>query len=202
MDAKVRELLAKAKETALGAGRSAGKAASGLVSQAKRNIRVVELNSEIESAYKNLGKMLYAVHSGVEIPSDSIDEALMDIDAKKEEIAALRESIQKAKSDAICPVCGKYIGKKAVFCSSCGTKIERDGAEGEEKPDEDVKEVEVKVEDAVESAKEAAEEACEKAAEFVENVEEKAEDAAEKVEEKAETVFEAVVDAFKKEDNQ
>ncbi len=129
MDAKVRELLTKAKDTAVGAGRSAGKAASQLVSQAKRNFRIMELNSEIESSYKNLGKMLYAVHNGVEIPADSIDEALMEIDAKKEEIDALRETIQKAKSEGVCPVCGKYVGKKAAFCSACGAKLERDAEE-------------------------------------------------------------------------
>lgn len=64
MDAKVREILMKVKESAVDAGRSAGKVATDLMNQAKLNLRIVELNSEIESAYKNLGKMLYAVHNG------------------------------------------------------------------------------------------------------------------------------------------
>lgn len=128
MDAKVREILMKVKESAVDAGRSAGKVATELVNQAKLNLRVVELNSEIEGAYKNLGKMLYAVHNGIEIPADSIDETLMEIDAKKAEIDEIRDSLQKAKAGLICPVCGKYVGKKAAYCSACGAKIERECA--------------------------------------------------------------------------
>ena len=125
MDAKVREILMKVKESAVGAGRSAGKVATDLMNQAKLNLRIVELNSEIEGAYKNLGKMLYAVHNGVEIPADSIDETLTEIDAKKAEIDDIRDSLQKAKAGTVCPICGKYVGKKAAYCSACGTKIER-----------------------------------------------------------------------------
>ena len=69
MDAKVREILMKVKESAVDAGRSASKVATDLMNQAKLNLRIVELNSEIESAYKNLGKMLYAVHNGIETVS-------------------------------------------------------------------------------------------------------------------------------------
>ena len=126
MDAKVREILMKVKESAVDAGRSAGKVATDLMNQAKLNLRIVELNSEIESAYKNLGKMLYAVHNGIEIPADSIDETLTEIDAKKAEIDEIRESLQKATAGLVCPVCGKYVGKKAAYCSACGTKIERE----------------------------------------------------------------------------
>ena len=126
MDAKVREILMKVKESAVDAGRSAGKVATDLVNQAKLNLRIVELNSEIESAYKNLGKMLYAVHNGIEIPADSIDETLMEIDAKKAEIDDIRDSLQKAKAGLVCPACGKYVGKKAAYCSSCGAKIDRE----------------------------------------------------------------------------
>ncbi len=128
MDAKVREILMKVKESAVDAGRSAGKVATDLVNQAKLNLRIVELNSEIESAYKNLGKMLYAVHTGIEIQADSIDETLTAIDVKKEEIQEIRETLQKAKAGLICPVCGKFVGKKAAYCSACGAKIERDAS--------------------------------------------------------------------------
>ena len=135
MDAKVREILMKVKESAVDAGRNAGKVATDLMNQAKLNLRIVELNSEIEGAYKNLGKMLYAVHNGVEIPADSIDETLTSIDAKKAEIDDIRDALQKAKAGVVCPSCGKYVGKKAAYCSACGTKIERapeSGCEEEE----------------------------------------------------------------------
>ena len=207
MDAKVRDLLTKVKNSAMGAGRSAGKAASDLMNQAKRNIRIVELNSEIESAYKNLGKMLYAVHNGVEIPADSIDETLMNIDAKKEEIDSLRETIQRSKADSVCPVCGKFVGKKAAFCSACGAKIKRDAADAcdcccevkdAEEHEDCVAEAEACVEEAEKVFKDACEEAGETAGEAVESVQE----AAETVRDTAEDVFENVVDTFKNEDNQ
>ncbi len=135
MDAKVREILMKVKESAVDAGRNAGKVATDLMNQAKLNLRIVELNSEIEGAYKSLGKMLYAVHNGVEIPADAIDETLTSIDAKKAEIDDIRDALQKAKAGTVCPACGKYVGKKAAYCSACGTKIEREtecGCEEEE----------------------------------------------------------------------
>ena len=201
MDAKVRELLAKVKDSALSASRSAGKAASGLVEQARRNIRIVELNSEIEASYKNLGKMLYAVHTGVEIPADSIDDALMDIDAKKEEIGSLRETIQRSKADSVCPVCGKYIGKKAAFCPACGTRIDRTSeteAVCEAEADKSAEEYAAEAEACVKEAEEVFRDVCEEAGVTAETAAEEAE----AVHDTAEDVFESVVDTFTKEENQ
>lgn len=177
MDVKAREILQKVRSSAVDAGRTAGKVASDLMNQAKRNIRIAELNAEIEASYKNLGKMLYAVHDGVEIPADAIDEALAEIDGKKEEINGLRETVQKAKSDSVCPNCGKYVGKKAAYCSQCGTKIEREAEEPacECADDEACCEDECcdeccPAEEAVECVAEVVEEAVEKAADVVETV--------------------------------
>jgi hypothetical protein len=126
MDAKIRDLLQKVKDSAVSVGRSAGKAAGELMTQAKLNLKIVELNSEIDAGYKSLGKMVYAVHGGVEIPTDAIDDTLFDIDDKKAEIDKIRAAIQKLKAEANCPACGKHIGKQAAFCSFCGAKIVRD----------------------------------------------------------------------------
>ena len=131
MDAKIRELFAKVKTSAADVSRKTGKAASGLMNQAKLNLRIAELNSGIDANYKELGKLLYAVHNGVEIPADAIDAALEEIDGKLDEINSLRDSLQAAKADVTCPVCGKYVGKKASFCSACGARIERAAAEAE-----------------------------------------------------------------------
>jgi len=125
MDAKIRELFGKVKSSAADVSRKTGKAASGLMNQAKLNLRIAELNAGIDANYKELGKLLYAVHNGVEIPADAIDAALEEIDGKLEEISALRDSLHAAKADVTCPVCGKYVGKKAAFRSACGGKIER-----------------------------------------------------------------------------
>lgn len=174
MDAKIRDLFNKVKTSAADVSRKTGKAASGLMNQAKLNLRIAELNAGIDANYKELGKLLYAVHNGVEIPADAIDAALEEIDGKLDEINSLRDTLQAVKADVTCPVCGKYVGKKAAFCSACGAKIERAAAEAETYeeevadalPAEEFCECECECEEALEecccecTCEEAVEEAC------------------------------------------
>lgn len=50
--------------------------------------------------------------TAIEIPADSIDETLTEIDAKKAEIDEIRESLQKAKAGLVCRYAENMLVKK------------------------------------------------------------------------------------------
>lgn len=147
MEINISEIISKLKSTAVSVGDKAAKAGKDFVSTTKTNIRIMELNSQIDAEYKNAGKLLYAVHNGEEISPEAIDEVLEIIDGKKAELDELNSAIAKAKLAYTCPVCGKNVGKTAAFCSACGAKIERPEAENTEEPCEEAPACEEKEEE-------------------------------------------------------
>jgi len=128
MDAKIREMLYKVKNSAVDAGKAAGKAAGNVVEQAKINIRIFDLNTEIEMNYKEIGKLVYSVHKGEEVCSEAIQTLIESIDEKNAQIKELKEKLESFKSGKTCPKCGKVMGEKDAYCSGCGQKIEREEA--------------------------------------------------------------------------
>lgn len=180
MEINVRDLFNKVKSTAQQVGTKATKMGKEIMSNTKLNIRVMDLNSQIDAEYKAAGKLLYAVHCGEEIDPEAIDEILAGIDGKKAELEELKDALAKAKAAYTCPNCGKTVGKAAAFCSACGTKIERP------EPEIEVEIVTVDEAECAEVCEEAAGETCccEEAAEGTCCCEETAEDGC--CEEKAE----------------
>ena len=155
MEINVRDLFNKVKSTAQQVGTKATKMGKDIMSNTKLNIRIMDLNSQIDAEYKAAGKLLYEVHCGEEIDPEAIDEILEGIDGKKAELAELKDALAKAKAAYTCPNCGKTVGKAAAFCSACGTKIERPEPE-----------IEVEIITADEVCAEPCEEACEETSEF------------------------------------
>ena len=192
MELNVGEILNKVKSTAVQVGNKAATFGKGVVSKTQTNIRIMDLNSQIDTEYKNAGKLLYAIHCGEEVDSGAIDEVLAVIDEKAAQLEELKGQLAKAKAEYTCPVCGKNVGKTAAFCSACGAKIER--------PEEKAEECEEAAEECCEESKECAEEVkecCEEAGEgIVEKVEECFEEAKERAEEVKEEVVEEVKDCF------
>ena len=125
MDPKIRELLGKIKASAVEAGRTASRVANELIEQAKLNYRIMELNSSIEAAYKNIGRMLYEIHAGEDVSNECIDEELAMIDGLNAEISDLREALKKAKSGKVCSECGNSIGKSDIYCPACGSRVKQ-----------------------------------------------------------------------------
>ena len=131
MDEKVRELLEKAKLTAGLAADTAVKAAgavsqksSQLVEKTKRGFQVFDLNNEVELLMREIGRMVYLTHTGVETDEAALEEKLAQIDEKYAAIAALKEEQEAQKSTVICPVCGKSCDKNDLYCRICGEKLQ------------------------------------------------------------------------------
>ncbi len=130
MDPKVQELIDKAKITANKAAEVASKAAKTVgkkteeaVKSTKSSLKVFDLNTEIEVLYKEMGELLYKTHTGEEVGEDEIDNRLALIDAKNEQIAALKEEAASRKAATQCPACGQTVGKDDAFCRNCGEKL-------------------------------------------------------------------------------
>lgn len=125
MDAKIREMLYKVKNSAVDAGKAASKAAGSVVEQAKLNLRIFDLNTEIDVSYKEIGKLVYSVHKGEEVCSEAIQTLIEAIDAKNAEIKTIREKLDAGKTSALtCPKCGRTVGAQDAYCSGCGHKFE------------------------------------------------------------------------------
>ncbi len=127
MDAKIQMLLDKMKvvadKTGKAVGRAAdatGKTASGFATATRLNLQIFDLNTECEVLYKEIGKMVYALHRGEEVSNDEMDGKIALVDEKQEKIAALREELAGIKSVVVCPHCGRQCSKDDAFCSGCG----------------------------------------------------------------------------------
>lgn len=86
----------------------------------KLRISLASLRSELAKQYQALGEAVYN------------DEPVEEIDAIKEEIAALKQNIEdiesvldNAMNTVTCPACGEKLPKNAKYCSTCGSALPR-----------------------------------------------------------------------------
>ncbi len=130
MDERVKELLDKARLTAAAAAEVATQAAgvaaekgSRLVEKTRRSLKLLDLNNEIEILMREIGRIVYLAHTGVETEDSVLQEKLEHIDSKYEEIAALKAEQEAQRTRLTCPVCGKECDKNDLYCRVCGEKL-------------------------------------------------------------------------------
>ena len=116
MDTKLQSFLDKVKDTASRTGRSvgraadaAGKKASEMAAATRLNLRIFDLNTECDVLFRDIGRMVY--------------EKLEEVDAKKEQLAELRDQLASMRSVSICPKCGRTCSREDSFCPGCGTEL-------------------------------------------------------------------------------
>lgn len=131
MDAKVQMLLEKAKvlanmtgKAAARAADTAGKKASEMAQATKINLQIFDLNTECEVLYKELGRIMYDAHIGIETPQEKTEETLQKLDDNRVKTEALKQRLKNSdKATKICNVCGKACAAEDTYCSSCGAQI-------------------------------------------------------------------------------
>lgn len=134
MDPKVRNLLEKVKvsatiianktgKVATKAADVAGKKATEVVEATKLNLQVFDLNTETEILYKEIGKMVYDTHVGLEINQEDVDNKIQLVDEKLAKIAELKSKLDAFKASNKCPSCGRECDKDDAFCSDCGAQL-------------------------------------------------------------------------------
>lgn len=126
MDEKIQMLLEKAKIYAGKTGQaaeSAGRKATELAQSTRLNLQIFDLNTECEVLYKEIGKLVYDVHQGIEEDGEAMQDRLAKLDGLHTRIAELREQIGMLKSSVRCPNCGKLCSRTDVFCPGCGSAL-------------------------------------------------------------------------------
>lgn len=117
---KVKDLAEKTSDVASCAADAARKKATELAGTTKINLQIFDLNTECDMLFKEMGRMVYAVHRGEDVSNEEMDQKLAAVDDKQEKIAALRQSLAGMKSIVVCPHCGKACGREDAFCPGCG----------------------------------------------------------------------------------
>ena len=130
MDAKVRELLDRVRDTAVGAAdaanqtaRVAGKKAGQMVDVAKLNVQLFDLNGEFNDVLRQLGQVMYDTHQGKAEDGDQITVLLDRADELSGKIAELKDRIAALRQSKTCPACGAVCGKDDKFCRRCGENL-------------------------------------------------------------------------------
>lgn len=102
---------------------AAGRKATDMVESTRTNMKIFDLNADMDRLYREIGKMLYDTHLGEQVDQDDVQEKLEQLDEKHQEIEELRAKLNDLKSAAKCPVCGKECKAGDAFCSECGAKL-------------------------------------------------------------------------------
>jgi rubrerythrin len=130
MNPQLNELMDKIKSKAVTAGAVAAKAAEASVKKAgeiykitKLNIKAIDLESEIDDLFQEIGGIVYAAHKDAEADTSVIDGLLAEIDSKKVKVRELREEENNLRSGQVCAKCGAATDKKNLFCPMCGEKF-------------------------------------------------------------------------------
>lgn len=132
MNENVSKLFDMVKATAVAAGDIAGEAvdAAGrkvndLWSSARLQIEVVDLQSDINTVYRELGELVYAAHTNPSEQPEGVDEKLGVLDEKNLRLKEIRERLDSLKQMSRCPNenCSAAVDKNDSFCRFCGTDL-------------------------------------------------------------------------------
>lgn len=102
---------------------AAGKKANDMVESTRINMKIFDLNADMDQLYREIGKMLYDTHLGETADQELVQEKLEKLDEKHQQIEELRTKLNDLKDAAVCPVCGKECKAGDAFCSECGAKL-------------------------------------------------------------------------------
>lgn len=130
MNERLSELLDRVQATAVQAGDIASDAAYGvgrkageLLSVAKLNIQAANLKADVNLAFREVGELLYATHTGSPTDSEVLLSKLQAIDELKARIQALEEQIGREREAHTCATCGAPTREGDRFCRECGGKL-------------------------------------------------------------------------------
>lgn len=102
---------------------AAGKKANDMVESTRINMKIFDLNADMDQLYREIGKMLYDTHLGETADQELVQEKLEKLDGKHQQIEDLRAKLNDLKAAPVCPVCGKECKVGDAFCSECGAKL-------------------------------------------------------------------------------
>lgn len=160
------ELMHKAREVALAAGKVAGDMVGEVVDTSKLKLAEARLCSEIREATERLGSIVYeAARTGRD--SLKLQQMLIgELDSLYASLDELHKKANPTRGDLVCPQCGEKNPASGIFCTQCGAQLTKEDSS------------EYAVDTEIDDLEEAAEAATQAAAEVAEATFEVAEDVA------------------------
>ncbi len=134
MNDNVKDLLEKVKVKSVAAAEYAGKKAGSaskkageLWEHARLRMQIMDLKTELNALYRQMGELVYAAHVDPEADTSPIDTLLEQAEEKLGEITERHQRITELRKTMRCanPECGKPIEKGDTYCRGCGAAIEQ-----------------------------------------------------------------------------
>lgn len=91
---------------------------------ARLNIRIGELQKDIQGLYARIGEQYVRLHA--DGPEADLAELVGAVREAEGQIAQCQEAIAKLSDARTCPSCGAVLGGGAAFCSVCGAAVPED----------------------------------------------------------------------------
>ena len=101
-----------------------------VVQKTKDTAEVIKLNSTISDEERRIDNLLiqigktYLEQHGEE-HEEAFESLITEIKEAQAKIEECKDQIQKIKGVCICPNCGEELQLNAMFCSACGSKLEK-----------------------------------------------------------------------------
>ena len=92
--------------------------------RSKLTLSISKIQNDIEKLYRDIGEMIYLGHGDNNISLDSVTDKCYEIDAKKQELDALKLQRATAKDAKLCSDCGAEVNVSSSYCAKCGNKFE------------------------------------------------------------------------------
>ena len=111
---------------------TAGEVAGEVYEKGRYRVQLLGLNSDLEKAFTQLGRMEYERRSTGVDKADLMDACYAEIEDIMESIDTLCAEIAAMTGEKICPHCSETVVADAVYCPKCGARMDAQPAEAAE----------------------------------------------------------------------
>ncbi|MBQ9461218.1 MAG: zinc ribbon domain-containing protein [Clostridia bacterium] len=102
-----------------------GRKAGNVLDKSKLRLASLDIRTELSKKYRMLGRVCYEAQTTGKNYDKNIEKLVTAITELNNELAKINDMLAKSEKKTKCTVCGTYNNQGAVFCSKCGTKIEK-----------------------------------------------------------------------------
>ncbi len=102
---------------------AAGRGTSVAVEISKLNLKIMQVNTMLQSTYERIGTLYYEQERKGVNNSDKLTLCALEVDDMLLELADLGEKIAVLKRGVICPKCRTVNPTHSGYCSRCGANI-------------------------------------------------------------------------------
>ena len=104
---------------------SVSKKAGKVIDISKLRLAALDIKSELSNKYRMLGRICYESKVSDKNYDKNIQKLVETITELNGQLAKINDMIAKAENKSKCSECGTYNNYGAVFCTRCGTRLEK-----------------------------------------------------------------------------